>query len=110
MVLQTVANKTYLASHFTPNWSMDARNLIQPENMPKTIDIVDATWSFHQLIQFSHDTETYYAIFYIEKDGYLPKDIDAFHYDYANGASTFVTRDLQLAMQEMQRIKDRKTW
>lgn len=104
-LLQLIQNTSYITTHKTPNWSMNAIDLIDPQYNPQSLEIADAQWSLHQLITFSVGKDVYYAIFYIEKDGYFPKDINAYHYNYVDGCDTFVTNDKADAIVKLRALK-----
>lgn len=113
-VLENVAHKDYFATHQTTDWSMQAVDLIDSHYHPVLMAEADAKYSKHQLIQFEYDRITYYAIFYIDKDGcwpgFLPKNIAGFHYNYADGYDTFITADRTAALCQMKQIRARSEW
>jgi hypothetical protein len=91
-------------------WRMCAVDLIDKKYQPTLLQTADAKWSEHQLIQFLWNDKVYYAIFYIEKDGYYESDIESFHYDCADGARTFVSDDKQATDDAFAKIKARDAW
>jgi hypothetical protein len=109
-VLKKVAHKKYFDTHRTPDWSMQAVDLIDPEYNPQLMAEADAKYSKHQLVQFEYNKFIYYAIFYIEKDGYFPRDICAYHYHYADEYDTFITACRTEAWSQLKQIRDRDDW
>lgn len=109
-VLENVAHKDCFATHKSTDWSMQAVDLIDPQYHPVLMAEADAKYSKHQLIQFEYDRITYYAIFYIDKDGLLPKNIAGFHYNYADGYDTFITADRTAALCQMKQIRAQCEW